>query len=92
MARTRSAISVADGVIHHGAGDAGVQAEAIGQVGGAVELAAADVDLAFGRLAERDDARVQTIHQRAQREEIQRAVLTNIQASDSSIHFSTLTS
>ena len=56
---------VADRVIHHRGRDAGVQAEAVGQVGGAVELAAADVDVALGRLAERDDARVQAMDQGA---------------------------
>ena len=45
-----------------------------------VELAAADVDLALGRLAERDDARVEAVHQRAERHEIERAVLPNIEA------------
>ena len=45
---------VADGVIDHGRGDAGLHAEAVGQVGGDVELAAADVDLALVRLAERE--------------------------------------
>ena len=44
-----------------------------------VELAAADVDLALGGLAERDDARIQAVDQRAERQEIQRAVLGNVQ-------------
>jgi hypothetical protein len=47
--------------------------EAVGQVGGAIELTAADVDLAFGRLAEGNDARVEAMDQRAERDEIQRA-------------------
>jgi len=38
---------------------AGVEAEAVRQVGGDVELAAADVDVAVRRLAERDDAGVE---------------------------------
>ena len=65
---------VADGVVHHRRGDAGLQAEAVGQVGGHVELAAADVDLALGGLAEGDDARVQAMDQRAQRHQVQRAL------------------
>ena len=70
---------VADGIIHHGRGDAGLQAEAVGQVGGDVELAAADVDLALGGLAEGDDARVEAMHQRAEGHQIQRAILRDIQ-------------
>ena len=79
---------LADRVIHHRGRDAGFQAETIGQVGGAIELAAADVNLAFGRLAERDDPRVQAVDQRAQRQEIQRAVFDEYSGQCSSIHFS----
>ena len=70
---------VADGIIHHGADDARLHAEAVRQVGGAIELAAADVDLALGGLAEGDDSRVQTMHKGAQGNKIQPAVRTNIQ-------------
>ena len=66
---------VADGVIHHGRGDAGLQAEAVGEVGGDVELAAADVDLALGRLAEGDDAGIETMDQGAQGHKVQAATL-----------------
>ena len=55
---------VADRIIHHGGGDAGAEAETVGQVGGDVEFAAADVNVAVGGLAEGDDARVQTVDQR----------------------------
>ena len=44
-----------------------------------VELAAADVDLALGRLAERDDARVEAMDQGAEGHEVQRAARTDIQ-------------
>ncbi len=71
---------VADGVIHHGGGDAGLQAEAVGEVGGDVEFAAADVDLAFRGLAEGDDAGVETMDQGAEGQEIQRPTLGDIQA------------
>ena len=54
-------------------------AKAVRQVGGDVELAAADVDLAAVRLAERDDPRVQPVDQGAQGHEVQRAVLKDIQ-------------
>ena len=45
-----------------------------------VELAAADVDLAFGRLAEGDDAGVETMDQSAEGHKIQRALFGDIQA------------
>ena len=70
---------VADGIIHHGGGDAGVQAEAIGEVGGAVEFAAADVDLALGGLAERDDAGIEAMDQRAEGQKVQRAFFGDVQ-------------
>ena len=75
MARTRSAIRSPIGIIHHGRGDAGLAAETIRQVGGHVELAAADVDLALRRLAKGDDARVEAMDQRAEGQEVQGAVL-----------------
>ena len=70
---------IADRIIHHGGGDAGLQAEAVGQVGGDVELAAADVDLALGGLAERDDARIEAMDQGAEGHEVQRAIRTDVQ-------------
>jgi hypothetical protein len=47
-----------------------------------IELAAADVDVALGRLAERDDARIQAVDERAEGQEIQRAFLRNVQPPD----------
>ncbi len=70
---------IADGIVDHRGRDARLHAEAVGQVGGAVELAAADVDLAFSRLAERDDPRIEAVDKRAEGDEIQRAFLTDIQ-------------
>ena len=55
------------------------QAEAVRQVRGAVEFAAADVDLALGGLAEGDDARIEAMDQRAQREQVQRAAGWNVE-------------
>ncbi len=49
--------------------------KAIRQIRGDVELAAAHVDLALGRFAERNDSRVQPVDQRAERQKIERAVL-----------------
>ena len=50
-----------------------LQAEAVGEVGGDVELAAADMNLALGGLAEGDDAWVQTMNQGAQGHQVQSA-------------------
>ena len=58
---------VADRVIHHRRRDAGLQAKAVREVGRHVKLAAADVDLALGCLAEGDDARIETMHDGAER-------------------------
>ena len=71
---------VADGVIHHRGGDAGLEAETVGQVGGDVELAAADMDFALAGLAEGDDARVKAVDQRAQGHQVKRATWRDIQA------------
>ena len=70
---------IADRVVHHRGGDAGLHAEAIGEIGGAIELAAADVDLALGGLAEGDDSRIEAMNQGAERQEIQGAFLSNIE-------------
>ena len=64
---------VADGVVRHGRSDAGLQAEAVGEVGRDVEFAAADVDVTVSRLAERDDARVKTMNKSAEGQEVQLA-------------------
>ena len=72
---------VADGIIHHRAGHAGVQAEAVGEVGGDVEFAAADVNVAARRFAERNDARIKAVDQRAQGQEVQRAGFADVQTS-----------
>jgi len=70
---------IADGIIHHRRGDAGVQAETVGEIGGAIEFAAADVDVAVRRLAKRDDARIKPVDQRAEGQEIQRAFLGDVE-------------
>src|SRR5439155_3345783 len=62
-----------DGIMDHRADDAGLEAEAVRQVGGDVELSAADMDTALGRFAERDDSWVQAVDKRAQRHQVQRA-------------------
>src|SRR5205823_1478354 len=41
---------VADRIVDHCSGNAGLQVETVGEVGGDVELAATDVDRAAGRL------------------------------------------
>ena len=70
---------IADGIIHHRGSNPGLHAETVGQVGGAVELSAAHVDLALRCLAERDDPGVQAVYQRAQRDKIQRSFSLYIQ-------------
>ena len=70
---------IADGIIDHRGDDAGLEAEAVRQVGGAVEFAAAHVDLAFGGLAKGDDTGVQPMDQGAQGDEVQCAAWGNIQ-------------
>ncbi len=76
---------LADGIIHHRRGDAGLHAEAVGEFGGDVELPAADVDLALSRLAERDDARIKPMDQSAEGQEVQRASLKDVQATHSDV-------
>ena len=58
------------------AGDSGAKAEAIREIGGGIELAAADVVGADVRLAERYDARVEPMDERAERKEVECAVCT----------------
>ena len=70
---------IADGIVDHRGRDACLHAEAVGQVGGAVELAAADVDRAVRRFPKRDDPRVEAVDKRADGDKIQRAFLTDIQ-------------
>ena len=70
---------IADGIIHHCRGDARLQAKTIGQIRGAVELAAADVNLTLRRFAEWHNARIETMYQRAKRDKIQRAFWFDVQ-------------
>src|SRR5919205_1538907 len=70
---------VADGVGDHRRDDAGVEAEAVGEVGRAVELAARDVYVAARGLAEGDDAGVDAVDERAQRDEVERAFPFDVQ-------------
>ena len=70
---------VAHRIVHHGGGDARLHAEAVREVGGAIELAAGNVDQALGGLAERDDSGIQAMDECAQGHEIQGAVGTNLQ-------------
>ena len=63
----------ADGVIHHCGGDTGLKTETIREVSGYVEFAPADVDLALGSFAERDDSRIEPMDKCAKGEEIERS-------------------
>jgi len=62
---------IADGVVGHGGGDGGAEAEAVREIRGDVELTAGDVDLAFGGLAEGDDSGVEAMDERAEGEEVE---------------------
>ena len=55
-------------------------AETIGEIGGAVEFTAADVDSAFRGFAEGDDAGIKTMDQGAEGQEVQRAFFGDVQA------------
>jgi len=71
---------LADGVFDHGGGDAGGEAEAVGEVGGDIVFAARDVHVEAARLAEGDHPGVEAVNQSADREKIEVAgVLTNIE-------------
>ena len=61
----------ADGVVDHGGGDAGFELEAVGEIGGAVEFTAADVDGALAGFAEGDDARVEAVDEGTEGEEVE---------------------
>ncbi len=71
---------VADGILHHRGGNGRALAEAVCEVGRDVELAAADVNVGMCGLAERDDAGIDAVNQRAKREQVQRAFLRNLEA------------
>src|SRR5438094_5227510 len=64
---------IPDRIIHHRAGQPGLQAKAIGEIGRDVELAAADVDVAVRGFVEGDDARIETMNERAEGDKIERA-------------------
>ena len=57
---------IADRIIRHRRSDCRPHAKTIRKVGRHIELAAADVNLAFGCLAEGYDPRIEPVHQRAQ--------------------------
>ena len=69
---------VANRIIHHGSHHAGVQAEAVGQVGGHVIFAAAGMHLPFGGFAEGDDAWIDPVIERAKRNQVERAFLRDV--------------
>ncbi len=71
---------VTDRVVDHRADDAGVEPEAVGEVGGDVELATADMDVAVVRLAERDDTRVKAVDESAQRQHVDGAFGAEVEA------------
>ena len=62
---------IADGVIDHGGDDTGIQAEAVREVRGHVELAAADVNVAVIGLAERNRTGIQAVYESTERHQIE---------------------
>ena len=62
---------IPDRIVDHRRHDAGLQSEAVRQVGGDIEFTAADMDLILVRLAKRDDAGVQAMDQSAERHQVQ---------------------
>src|SRR4051812_17271914 len=71
---------LSDGVIDPRRRDRRAQPKARGEVRGDVELAAAHVNGALGCLAKGHDARIEPVHERAERHEIERAVRPNIES------------
>src|SRR5207249_1425386 len=71
---------LADAVLDHGRGDAGAQAEAVGEVGDHIVLAAGDVDVERAGLAEGNYAGVDPVDECPEGEEIQSArILADVQ-------------
>lgn len=64
---------ITDGIVHHRRDDCGLESKTIRKVRRTVEFAAADMDVAMGRLAKWDDAGIKPVDQRAERQEIQGA-------------------
>src|SRR5438552_2487105 len=71
---------ISNRIIHHRSNDARLHPKAIGKIGGDIEFTAANVDLAFGGFAERDDTRIKPVNQCAESKEVQRPFRRNIQA------------
>ena len=63
----------AERVVHHRRADAGLEAKAVGEVGGHVVLAAGDVDVQRAGLAERHHAGVEAMDQSAQGDQVEGA-------------------
>ncbi len=74
---------LSDGIVDHSRRDARLHSEAVREVGGHVVFAAGDVNVDRSCLAERNHARVEPMHERAQREEVE---LTGIFAYRKSAH------
>src|SRR5438552_17561042 len=70
---------IADGIVDHRGGDASRQAEAVGQVGGDVELTAADGNMTLGGLPKWKVTRIQAMNQRAEGQEDQGDNRTDVQ-------------
>ena len=70
---------LADRVIDHRRSDARLHSEAVREVRGHIEFAAAHMDLALARLAERNDTWIQAMNQSAEGQQVERAIGADIQ-------------
>jgi hypothetical protein len=70
---------IANRIIDHRARDTGGDAEAVGEIGSHVELAAAYVNFALAGFSERDYSGIQAIYQRSQRQKAQRTIATDFE-------------
>src|SRR5450759_3001957 len=71
---------ISNGIGDHGRRDAGVQAEAVREIGRDVELTTADMDVAMVRFAEGNDAGVETVDQGPQADKVQGTRFGDVQA------------
>jgi hypothetical protein len=69
---------IPDRILHHRAGNAGAQPKAVRQIRRHIELAAAHMHCKVRGLAKWNNSRIEPMHQRTQRKQIQRLLLRYI--------------
>ena len=70
---------VTDGIVDHRGSDTSVQPKAVREIGCDIEFAAADMNLAFMGLAERNNSGIESMDECPQREKVQSASGGNLQ-------------